>query len=213
MNDQLLQGPDFNNTLLGMLIRFRRFPIAISSEVEAMFYQVFVSDHHRDLLRFLWWKNGDTEQNPQVCRMKVHICGAKSSPSCCTYALKITATDNKHLIEDITQMTILNNFYMDDCLVSVNDIPTALNLRKELVSTLALGGFKLTKWMSNSPDVLESIPEEERAAGVQTLDISHRSEESPIERALRVRWNLNTDEFTFHNIMSNVKSGASTTFP
>ena len=46
LNDQLLQGPDLTNSLVGVLTRFRQEPIAIRSDIEAMFHQVQV-------LRFL----------------------------------------------------------------------------------------------------------------------------------------------------------------
>ena len=42
LNDQLLQGPDLTNTLVGVLTRFRQEQIAFMSDIEAMFYQVQV---------------------------------------------------------------------------------------------------------------------------------------------------------------------------
>jgi hypothetical protein len=40
LNDQLLQGPDLTNTLIGVLTRFREEPVALIADIEAMFYQV-----------------------------------------------------------------------------------------------------------------------------------------------------------------------------
>ncbi|KAJ8333793.1 hypothetical protein SKAU_G00411120 [Synaphobranchus kaupii] len=53
LNDILLKGPDLNNTLLGVLIRFRREPIAVTTDVQQMFYCFTVCEDHRDFLRFL----------------------------------------------------------------------------------------------------------------------------------------------------------------
>ena len=39
-NDRLLQGPDLANNLVGVLIRFREYPIALSGDIEKMFLQV-----------------------------------------------------------------------------------------------------------------------------------------------------------------------------
>lgn len=40
LNDQLLQGPDLTNNLLGVLLRFRQYMIGVTADIEKMFYQV-----------------------------------------------------------------------------------------------------------------------------------------------------------------------------
>lgn len=59
LNKELLQGPDLANTLLGDVLRFRQEHTAFMADIEAMFYQVYVHDDHRDFLKFLWWPSGD----------------------------------------------------------------------------------------------------------------------------------------------------------
>ena len=39
LNDNLLIGPDLLNSLVGVLLRFREFPVAIAADIEAMFLQ------------------------------------------------------------------------------------------------------------------------------------------------------------------------------
>ena len=95
LNDKLLQGPNPTNSLIGVLLRFRQGPIAIMGDIEAMFHQVRVRREDRDLLRFLWWVDGDLNKAPVVCRATVHIFGATSSPSCANAALRATAEENK----------------------------------------------------------------------------------------------------------------------
>ena len=50
LNDQLLQGPDLTNMLVGVLTRFRQEQIAFMSDIEAMFHQVRVSPSGCDYL-------------------------------------------------------------------------------------------------------------------------------------------------------------------
>jgi len=38
LNDVLMQGPNLTNSLVGVLTRFRRKPIAIVSDVKAMYH-------------------------------------------------------------------------------------------------------------------------------------------------------------------------------
>ena len=54
LNDQLLQGPDLTNTLVGVLTRFREERVAMTSDIESMFYQVRVQPSDCSALRFLW---------------------------------------------------------------------------------------------------------------------------------------------------------------
>ena len=63
------------------------------ADIEAMFLQVHVTECYRGLLRFLWWENGNLDQQPSTYRMTAHLFGAGLSPGCCNFALKKTAED------------------------------------------------------------------------------------------------------------------------
>jgi len=65
------------------------------ADIEAMFLEVHVTEHCRDLLRFLWWEDGDLNMEPMRYRMIVHLFGAGLSPGCCNFALKKTADDHE----------------------------------------------------------------------------------------------------------------------
>ena len=43
LNDNVLQGPDMTNRLVGVLLRFRQERIEMMADIEAMFHQVKVS--------------------------------------------------------------------------------------------------------------------------------------------------------------------------
>ena len=62
LNQQLLQGPDLINDLVGVLLRFREEPVAFVADIKSMFHQFYVAEQHRNLLRFLWWKEGDPKK-------------------------------------------------------------------------------------------------------------------------------------------------------
>ena len=114
------------------------------------------------------------------------------------FALKRTAEDNKGDFNLQTIETVERNFYnnyVDDCLKSVKNEVEAINLAKQLRTLLARGGFDLTKWISNSRKVLESLPHSERAAQVKSMDF----DKLPIERALGVQWDVHSDRFGFKN--------------
>jgi len=69
LNDHLIPGPDITNSLIGVLLRFRREAIAIQGDIQSMFHQVEVPPKDRDLLRFLWWKDNSLENVLESYRM------------------------------------------------------------------------------------------------------------------------------------------------
>ncbi|KAJ8395855.1 hypothetical protein AAFF_G00027380 [Aldrovandia affinis] len=174
---------------------FRQEQIAVMGDIEAMFYQVRVHDNHRDFLRFLWWLGGDTSKPLEVYRMKVHLFGAVSSPSIANFILQRTADDNTERYDEEITETIKRNFYVDDCLKSVPTAEQAIQLTKDFKDACFQGGFVLTKFVSNSREVLASIPEEHRGKLVKEMDLD--KEQPPTERALGIHWDIESDMFIF----------------
>ncbi|KAK3719744.1 hypothetical protein QZH41_001948 [Actinostola sp. cb2023] len=154
LNRHLLQGPDLTNSLVGVLCRFRQEPVAFACDIEGMFHQVKMNEEHRDLLRFLWWDEGDTSQEPKEYRMTVHLFGATSSPGCANLALKTTAEQNEVDIGTEPANFIKTNFYVDDGLKSTKTIQDAISLIKKGKDMCAKGGFRLHKFISNSKEVI-----------------------------------------------------------
>ncbi|KAJ8040898.1 hypothetical protein HOLleu_15336 [Holothuria leucospilota] len=182
LNDRLLQGPDPTNSLVGVLLRFRLEQIALMADIEAMFYQVQVQKDHCDLLRFLWWPDGNIEGPLREYKMVVHLFGAVSSKSCANYALHRT-DDFGNDFDTETVGTVKGNFYVDDMLKSVR-CEEAVRLVRQMRELTGKGGFDLTKWVSNSRAVLNAIPESERAERVKSLDLD--KDKLPVDRALGV---------------------------
>lgn len=119
LNQQLLQGPNLNSTLLGVLLRFRQQPVAFMGDVQAMYHQVRVPEEDTDFLRFLWWPNGNLKKGVSEFRMTVHLFGAVSSPGCAIYVLRKTAEDNQTNYPREVLQTVKENFSVEDCLKRV----------------------------------------------------------------------------------------------
>ena len=195
LNDHLLQGPDLMNTLLGILCRFRQESVAFMTDIQSMFHQFVVSKEHRDLLRFLWWKNGDPANEVVEYRMKVHLFGAVSSPGCANFGLKRAADDGEQEYgKDATEF-IRRDFCVDDGLTSVPTAEQAVTLIKASQGICAKAGLKRHKISSNKREVLEMIPAEDRAKGLKEFDL--KNDPLPLERALGVVWCIESDSFPF----------------
>ena len=88
------------------------------------------------------------------------------------------------------------NFYVDQFLKSIPTADEAIDVYQKVTALYATGRFRLTKWSSNSRDVLRCIPEEERAKELTMLNFD--KEDLPTERALGVTWLPESDEFCFN---------------
>ena len=148
LNSQLLQGPDQTSSLIGVLLRFRRGEVAVMADVKAMFHQVRVEPDDTESLRFLWWPKSNFNLPPVDFQMLVHIFGATSSPSVCSFALK-RAVDNETGASEQTVSAVSKSFYVDDFLGSFLSMEEATSVLKQLRLLLSNSGFRLTKFVSN----------------------------------------------------------------
>ena len=194
LNDVLLPGPSLINTVVDVLLRFRQHPVGLMGDIEGMFFQVRVSERHRDFLRYLWFPDGDISRPPEVYHLKAHPFGAVSSPACAAAALRRCAADNQH-------PEIPRGFYVDDYLKAASDVRGAVDARRVVQEVCKKGGFRLHKWISNREEVNKSIPPEDRATSRQ-LDIE-RNDQQPCERALGIFWNTVEDTFGFRVKLRN----------
>jgi hypothetical protein len=157
-----------------------------------MFHQFHVNAEHRNYLRFLWWKDGDLSKDPREYRMTVHLFGATSSPGCANYRLKAIADDNKEEYGEDVANFVKRDFYVEDGLKSSGSVQKTKDM-------LSRGGLRLHKVVSNSREVLATIPAEDRALNLKNLDFNHDT--PPIERTLGTQWCIESDSFKLRVIL------------
>lgn len=80
LNNVLLKGPDLTNSLLGVMLKFRTEAIAITCDIQQMFCNFKVPEHHRDFLRFFWYKDNNFDELLIEYMMTVHIFGNSPPP-------------------------------------------------------------------------------------------------------------------------------------
>ena len=189
LNDWLLKGPDQMNDLLGILCRFRTGTIAITCDVEQMFYNFKVAEKDRDYLRFLWYENH--MKTVKTYRMTRQIFGATSSPGVATYGWRRIAekTDSK------AAEFIKRDFYVDNGITSVDTVEEAVQIINDAADVCKEGNLRLHKIASNSKEVLASIPATERS--VENTELF--SGQLPEQRTLGMAWCMESDTFHFVN--------------
>ena len=189
LNDNLLQGPNLTGNLLGVLTRFREGPIAVVADIRAMFHQVKVSPKDRDSLRFFWWDNNDIASTPKEYQMLVHLFGATSSPSCCSFALRQVGIDNLANADPDVLSCLKRNFYVDDFLKSFHNKGDALRIIAQLTASLERGGFHLTKFSSSHPQVLSVLPDSDLSSTMLDLNL-----DTAVTKVLGLIWNPTLDK-------------------
>ena len=202
LNDILLQGPDMVNSLVGILVRFRKDQIAVCCDIEKMFYNFSVPREQRDYLRFLWVS--DDLKTTKEYRMTVHLFGAKSSPAVATFGLRKIASDYASISSEAAAF-LHNDFYVDDGIISTPTKKEAIQLINDAREICQKGNVRLHKFISNDRAVIDSVPPSERCATAQTLDLMR--DQLPSERTLGLEWNVETDNFYF---TPNITKRAST---
>lgn len=195
LNDVLLTGPDLNNSLLGVLLRFRREPVAITADIEQMFHSFIVRPDHRNFLRFLWFRDNNTSEDIVEYRMRVHVFGNSPSPAIATYGLRCAAQHGEAEFGADAKGFVQRDFYVDDGLTSLPSITETIDLLKATQDMLAISNLRLHKIASNSLSVMQAFPSADHAKDLKDLDLE--TDSPPIQRSLGLSWNLENDTFTF----------------
>lgn len=195
LNDVLLSGPNLNNTLIGVLLRFRKEQIAVTADVEKMFYGFKVREDHRNYLRFLWYKDNNPNEEVVDYWMSVHVFGNSPSPAVATYGLRKAAEYGELEHGTDAKQFVFRNFYVDDALTSLATHDEAIDLLQRTRAMLAESNIKLHKIASNNTRVMEAFSTEERASDLKDLDLG--ADPLPLQRSLGLSWALQSDSFTF----------------
>ena len=88
-----------------------------------------------------------------------------------------------------------NDFYVDDGLKSLPTVDETVDLIEASTKLCQNSGLRLHKFISNSKDVIASIPLDDCAKGIKNIDLVYDS--LPIERALGINWCIELDCYQF----------------
>lgn len=192
LNQYLLPGPTLGASLLGVLIRFRKHPVAVSGDIKAMFHQVCLLTEDCPLLPFLWL-DLKMDEAPKTLEWQVLPFGTNSS-YCATYALQRHVRQHPQTDEAI-RFSVERCFYVDNCLQSLPTADAAQSLIDQLRNILSGAGFEIRQWACNDPGVLSHLPANAQAASVE-LWLTQEKSDIP-ESTLGLSWNWQTDTMSY----------------
>ena len=165
------------------MLRFRRWNIALTADIQRAFLQIGIQRPDQDIHRFLW-KCGNTVRVMRFVRVPF---GNTSSP------FLLNATIKYHLsryADSVTVKELQNNLYVDDWLSGADTVEDASSMLHDAQRILADAGMVLTKWHTNSKFLIDQNSQQFE---------SHKDE----TKLLGMFWNSSKDVFSFEGFTLN----------
>lgn len=210
LNSCLEPGPALQPDLVGILLRFRKNYVGIMGDIEKMFLQIRLKEEDRDSHRYLW-RDLDPKATPKIYRMTRVTFGVVSSPFLAIGTIQEHVRRCKETFP-VASSEILRNTYVDDFASGRDNVQETLKLQQSAAELMQKAAFNLTKWSSNSSELMDAIPERDRAA-VSLVNLeSGLAEAHPITKALGLKWNTITDNLVFGIDVDVVKSKSKTVY-
>ena len=146
LNDCMEVGPCLLSNLTEVLVRFRRWKIALTSDIEKAFLQISVTDVDRDVHRFLWENDGEV----QVMRFRRLPFGNCASPFLLIATIQhhLSTLPDSRIVQELGQ-----NMYMDNLLTGADTVEESCAMIHEASEIMSRASMTLRQWASNNPEV------------------------------------------------------------
>ena len=175
LNDCLEVGPNLIPSLVGILVRFRRWPVAVVADIRKAFLQISVRKEDQGVLRFLWEQDGII----RVMRIVRVPFGCCSSPFILNAVIQhhLDKFESTRVIEELQE-----NLYVHDWLTGAEDELEAKAMIKEASQVMTQASMFLTKWESNKSVVVD------------------KAESSDFVKVLGIVWRAKEHDFSFEGL-------------
>ena len=194
LNDTLLPGPPLQPDIGQVLIRFRSHKYVFSGDLQKMFLQTSIAEKHWKYQLYLW-RACDPSIEPKIFAMTRIMFGVSSSPFLAGMTVR-THAKQPEMINRYPKAVenVKDDLYVDDCFGGANNEEDVIDLQQQNVKFFEAGGWKLTKFASNSATVMKTIKEEDRLPGIM-LDFDEDDNDYGRATTLGLRWNTCEDTF------------------
>ena len=143
LNSCLETGPNLIEKIPKILAGFRMKNIGVIADIKQAFCQVSVVENNRDVLRFLWW-----EKDKIIAYRHTRV---PFGLTCSPFLLGATLHYHFEKLSDQleTKAQLLQSFYVDNCVTSLDDIKSYKTFVEQAIEILKKGKFDLRGWCSN----------------------------------------------------------------
>ncbi|XP_044582972.1 uncharacterized protein LOC123263990 [Cotesia glomerata] len=155
LNDALEVRPVIQDDLLSFVLWFRIPKYLVTRDIEKMFWQVVVRVDDRKYLRILW---RDRDGKISTYELTTDTFGLGPASFLAIRSVHQPCEDIK-LQYPRAAASLKRRLYVDDYIDGDDTIEGAVKLRDEVIALLKCGGFNLRQCASNSPKVLQGLPD------------------------------------------------------
>ena len=210
LNDYIHAGPSLSPLLMGIMLRFRCFKVALVADIEKPFLMIGVEENDRNVLRFLWIDDIDSDHPKVVTKRCTRLVfGVSCSPFLLNATLRYHT--NKYAVADPEFVQrFLEALYVDDLTSGDQSVEGAYELFLKSKLRMLEAGFNLRKWSSNSEELIERIrdsdcseyedqetrlvTEDDNSYARAKLGVDDEINEEIEHKVLGLLWNHSTDE-------------------
>lgn len=192
LNNDLMVGPTLQSDLRSVIMRWRIYPICLTSDIVKMYRQVQVYKTDSDFQRILWRNLDEPNSDLQTYRLLTVTFGTSSAPYLAVRTLQQLAHDDGVKYPLVSER-VLRDFYVDDLMTGCNSVEEGKAIFREMNALLKGGGFQLQRWSSNSEELLEDFRTGSGEQGTGNLEIKT----DPVVKILGLTWNRQFDAFVY----------------
>ncbi|XP_077508788.1 uncharacterized protein LOC144120265 [Amblyomma americanum] len=199
LNDNLETGPNLTADLVGLLLNFRKYRVALVADIQQAFLQIGIREQDRDALRFFWFRETPQPGSPlppiKTWRMKRVPFGTTASP----FLLSATLQHHLKSCEEgfpHTASQLQQGLYVDDLLTGADDEEEAVKLYTEANAIFHAASMKLHKWSSNNERLRQLF-------GQDCNETKPLGFVSGVLKVLGLAWDPITDRLTFASCVTD----------
>ncbi|GFT16055.1 integrase catalytic domain-containing protein [Trichonephila clavipes] len=169
INDCLEKGPNLIELIPSLINRFRFGKFGVIADIKKAVLQIGLQERDRPFLRFLWREKGKND-NITVYQHNRVVFGISSSPFLLGATIEFHLKNAPDYYKE-TAHTLLESFYVDNLVCSVNSKEKLDKLIVESQEILEEGKFELRGWEHNNldPQTENTVPTERRSVPVLGL--------------------------------------------
>ena len=191
LNECIKNCPNLLPTAMDTLIKFRKYPIALTGDISKAYLRIGIQKEYRNFLCFYWLKNADSlNSGLEPYRMKVNTFGVKDAQFNMIMAIRTHAESFSESAPRAAH-ALLNDLYSDDLLSGGYSESEVVALQRTVASVLGNAGLEMKKWRSNSAHVRSALDCD------ATLEAKMITQCQAAEKVLGIAWSDVDDIFRF----------------